>query len=198
MRPLLLLCLALLAPLAALAQPIPFPPGGGLPAIALPRAAEPPPAPVTASPNPVPAGTPAIAPAAQGAATTAAPAAPTAEATPAPAQRRRRTARRAPSRSQDPRDRAYMDGGTPSGSGFGGFDATVTAPPRPELAPRPNLDMEGPRAALPSNNPTLEPTLINPRLPGRSQVQDSGVTQRENRLLQSPAPGARLSVPMSW
>ena len=144
----------------------------------------------------MPAGTPAIAPAQGTTAGTTAAAPAAGEAAPAPVQRRRRTARRAPSRSQDPRDRAYMDGGVPSG--FGGFDATVAAPPRPELAPRPNFDLEGPRAAPRSANPVIEPTLINPRLPGRSQVQDSGVTQRENRLLQSPAPGARLSVPMSW
>jgi hypothetical protein len=70
--------------------------------------------------------------------------------------------------------------------------------PRAELAPRPNLDLEGPRMAAPSSGPQLVPTLIHPRLPGRSDVQDGGVTQRENRLLQAPAPGARINVPMTW
>jgi hypothetical protein len=69
---------------------------------------------------------------------------------------------------------------------------------RVELAPRPNLDLEGPRGPAPSSDPTLAPTMINPRLPGRGAAADGAVNQRENRLLQAPAPGARLSVPMSW
>ena len=163
-----------------------------VPAIAPPRTAAPPAGP--ALPAPVPAGTPAIAPfpAAPGAGAAA-----TGAEEAAPPRRPRRVVRRAPRRPQDPNDRAYMDGGMVPQTGFSGFE-TRTAPPRAELAPRPNLDLEGPRAAPRSNAPSIEPTLINPRLPGRSTVQDSGVTQRENRLLQSPAPGARLSVPMSW
>ena len=189
----LLLCLAMLPAAAAM--------GGtawaqGVPAIAPPRAAAPPPGPVVASPNPVPAGTPAIAPVAT--APTATPATAAAPEEAAPPRRPRPVARRAPSRPRDPRDRAYMDGGLIPQSGFSGFETRTAAPPRAELAPRPNLDLEGPRAAPGANAPTLMPTLIHPRLPGRSAVQDGGVTQRENRLLQSPAPGARLSVPMSW
>lgn len=104
-------------------------------------------------------------------------------------------------RPRDPRDRAFLDGGLPSRStqGFTGFDAPASAgPPRAELAPRPNLSLEGPRAAARAEVPTLQPMLINPRLPGRTSAQDGAVTQRDYRMFQSPAPGARLSVPMAW
>jgi hypothetical protein len=164
-----LLLLALALPVDAMAQSTPE-----IPAIAQPRAATEAPA-ATAAIDPARVGTPAVAP----------PRAP------------RRSANRA--RPRDPRDRAYMDGGIPGSSSFSGFGGpSASTVQRAELAPRPNLDLEGPRRAAPSSAPSIQPTLIHPRLPGRSEVQDGGVTQRENRLLQSPAPGARLRVPMSW
>ncbi|WP_207537476.1 hypothetical protein [Sabulicella rubraurantiaca] len=141
---------------------------------------------------------PAIAPPAPEAAQPAAPQAAQ------PAQRRRSPPRR--SRPRDPRDRAYMDGGMPGTGGVppaGGFAGSAAAPPpvaaRPELAPRPNLDLEGPtgrRSALAESG--LEPTLINPRLPGRGVAQDGAYATRENRLFQNPAPGLRLTTPMAW
>jgi hypothetical protein len=98
-------------------------------------------------------------------------------------------------RHNDPRDRAFMGGGMVGTPDFGNAPPTQR---RVELAPRPNLDIEGPRGPAPSLDPTLAPTMINPRLPGRGVAADGNVNQRENRLLQTPAPGARLSVPMSW
>ncbi len=97
-------------------------------------------------------------------------------------------------RPSDARDRAFMDGGMVGTPDFGNSQQQR----RVELAPRPNLDLEGPRGPAPSTDPTLTPTMINPRLPNRGAATDGAVNQRENRLLQTPAPGARLSVPMSW
>jgi len=126
-----------------------------------------------------------------------APAAPLAA--PSPGPRREPPPRPRP---RDPRDRAWMDGGIPGSGGFSGFGATVTAPqPRAELAPRPNLDMEAPRSTARPPQPgeaAIAPTLIHPRLPGRSDVQDGGVTQRENRFLREPAPGLRVTTPLAW
>ena len=45
---------------------------------------------------------------------------------------------------------------------------------------------------------TLSPTMIHPRMPGRGVATDGAAPQREQRFLQSPAAGARLSVPMTW
>ncbi|MCW8087044.1 hypothetical protein [Sabulicella glaciei] len=121
-----------------------------------------------------------------------------------PTAPRRTPPRRA--RPRNPRDRAWMDGGvpgtggTPGANGFGGF-AGVPQPvaPRPELAPRPNLDLEGPRVGRSSLAESgLEPALINPRLPGRGVAQDGAYATRENRLFQNPAPGLRLTTPMAW
>ncbi|MCX8133964.1 MAG: hypothetical protein N3D18_08380 [Roseococcus sp.] len=97
-------------------------------------------------------------------------------------------------RPADPRDRAFMDGGMIGTPDFG------NAPPqrRVELAPRPNLDIEAPRGTAPGMDPSFSPTLINPRLPSRGVAADGAINQREQRLLQTPAPGARLSVPMNW
>ena len=84
--------------------------------------------------------------------------------------------------------------------GFSGSTLNVNPPggPRTDLAPRPNLDMElraGPRVPEVA---TFGPTMIHPRLPGRGVAADGAASQREQRLLQSPAPGARLSVPLTW
>jgi hypothetical protein len=97
-------------------------------------------------------------------------------------------------RPADPRDRAFLGGGMIGTPDFG----NAPAQRRVELAPRPNLDMEGPRGPAPSMDPTLSPTMINPRLPSRGAAADGAINQREQRLLQAPAPGARLSVPMTW
>lgn len=98
-------------------------------------------------------------------------------------------------RPNDSRDRAFMGGGMVGTPDFGNG---AQGQRRVELAPRPNLDLEGPRGPAPTTDPTLSPTMINPRLPGRGVAADGNVNQRENRLLQTPAPGARLSVPMTW
>jgi hypothetical protein len=113
--------------------------------------------------------------------------------------------RQAPARPRprptDPRDRAFMDGGMPSNPGFSGFGQRQPAPatPQAELAPRPNMDME---YREPQTDPppvaTVSPTLINPALPGRGAAADGAVHQRERRLLNNPAAGARFSVPMTW
>ncbi len=55
-----------------------------------------------------------------------------------------------------------------------------------------------PASAQAQDVPAIAPTLINPRLPGRNATQDTGATQRENRFLQTPAPGLRLTTPMAW
>ena len=120
-----------------------------------------------------------------------------AQAAPAPPRRAQQPAQRP--RPSDPRDRAWMDGGMPGG-GFSGFGATVTAP-RPELAPRPNRDIEAPRPTTRPPQPgeaAIAPTIIHPRLPGNSPVQDGGATMRENRFLREPAPGQRMTAPLAW
>jgi len=121
--------------------------------------------------------------------------APAPQAAPSPGPRREATPRPRP---RDARDRAWMDGGVPGG--FAGFNTPQPTTPRPELAPRPNLDIEGPRTAQAPRlgETTIAPTLIHPRVPGRSAVQDGGASQTENRFLRDPAPGLRLSTPMAW
>jgi len=102
-------------------------------------------------------------------------------------------------RSRDPRDRAFMDGGMPTTPGFSGFGGLAGAAPLPSgaLAPRPNLDLEL-RTTPQPQSATISPTMIHPRLPGRGAATDGAVSQQEQRLLQGPAPGARLSVPLTW
>ena len=92
-----------------------------------------------------------------------------------------------------------MDGGmaiTPGFSGgiLGGASASV---PQAQLAPRPNLDLEA-RPQLPSQAPSLTPTVIHPRVPGRGAASDTPPTHPDQRLVNAPVPGARLSVPLSW
>lgn len=91
-----------------------------------------------------------------------------------------------------------MDGGIPLTPGFSS-GALGQAPPAPQalLAPRPNFDLEA-RTVAPAQVPTLAPTMIHPRVPGRSVGNDAPATHPDQRLLQAPAPGARLSVPMTW
>jgi len=102
-------------------------------------------------------------------------------------------------RPRDARDRAHMDGGIAITPGFaGGVVGSLTAPsPRAELAPRPNRDIEL-RPAQPSLLPTFTPTMIHPVLPGRGAAAEGVASQTERRFLQTPAPGARLNVPMIW
>ncbi|MBX9751269.1 MAG: hypothetical protein K5Q68_16900 [Roseococcus sp.] len=102
-------------------------------------------------------------------------------------------------RSRDPRDRAYMDGGMVITPGFsGGILGTAPQPtPQAQLAPRPNLDLEA-RPVAPSQAPSLSPTMIHPRVPGRGAAADTVPTHPDQRLLTAPAPGARLSVPLTW
>lgn len=102
-------------------------------------------------------------------------------------------------RPRDPRDRAYMDGGMVITPGFsGGVLGGIPAPaPQAQLAPRPNLDLEA-RPVAPSQAPSLAPTMIHPRVPGRGAAADTVPTHPDQRLLTAPAPGARLSVPLTW
>lgn len=117
---------------------------------------------------------------------------------PAPAQPRNEGASNPPRRAEpaprprDPRDRAFMEGGMavpPGGLG-------AAPPPAASPAPRPNLHIEPPRRTAEEPAATLTPTLINPGLPGRGVTAEGAVTQRESRLLETPAAGARLSVPL--
>ena len=102
-------------------------------------------------------------------------------------------------RPRDARDRAHMDGGMAITPGFsGGVVGTLTPPaPRAELAPRPNRDIEL-RPGQPSLSATITPTMIHPALPGRGAAAEGAASQTERRFLQTPAPGARLNVPMIW
>lgn len=102
-------------------------------------------------------------------------------------------------RPRDARDRAYMDGGIAITPGFSGSLLGQGMPPAPQaqLAPRPNLDIEA-RPVAPSQSPTLTPTMIHPRVPSRSAATDPAPTHPDQRLLQTPAPGARLNVPLTW
>ncbi|MEI6158601.1 MAG: hypothetical protein WCP77_02110 [Roseococcus sp.] len=92
-----------------------------------------------------------------------------------------------------------MDGGIALTPGFSGsaLGNAVPLAPQTQLAPRPNLDLEA-RPSAPSQAPSLSPTVIHPRVPGRGGATDSVPTHPDQRLLTTPAPGARLSVPMTW
>ncbi len=119
----------------------------------------------------------------------------------APAQASSAARAEAPARPRprDARDRAYMDGGIAITPGFSSSTLGQGMPstPQAQLAPRPNLDIEA-RPVIPSQAPSLSPTVIHPRVPGRSAATDTVPTHPDQRLLQTPAPGARLSVPLTW
>jgi hypothetical protein len=102
-------------------------------------------------------------------------------------------------RPRDPRDRAFMDGGMVITPGFSGgiLGGSPVPAPQAQLAPRPNLDLEA-RPVAPSQAPSLAPTMIHPRVPGRGAATDTVPTHPDQRLLTAPAPGARLSVPLTW
>jgi hypothetical protein len=79
-------------------------------------------------------------------------------------------------------------------------DKTVTAPePRGQPAPTPNRDIEAPRSATEPQRARLSPTIIDPA-PAQPHLRGSGFAMQaqEDRLLQKPVPGARLSVPFSY
>lgn len=106
---------------------------------------------------------------------------------------------------QNDADRAFMGGGLVlESSPFGQQAARAPAPnPRGELAPRPNLNMDGPRETQPGfmdpNQTRITPSLISPRIPGRGMAQDGSMGNRiEDRFIRTPAAGAHLRMPMSW
>jgi hypothetical protein len=73
----------------------------------------------------------------------------------------------------------------------------AAAPPRPDLAPVPNRNLEPPRAAAPSESPSLSPSIIHRPLPSTDSARDGSRSYDEERLF-FPAPGARLTVPFSY
>jgi len=76
-------------------------------------------------------------------------------------------------------------------------EKTVTAPePAGQPAPIPNRDIEAPRNANDTPRARLSPTVIDPP-PTQPHLGGSGFAMQaqEDRLLQKPMPGARLSVP---
>jgi len=76
-------------------------------------------------------------------------------------------------------------------------EKTVTAPEPPgRPAPIPNRDIEAPRAQNDAQRARLSPTMIDPA-PAQPHLGGSGfaLQAQEDRLLQKPVPGARLSVP---
>lgn len=76
-------------------------------------------------------------------------------------------------------------------------EAQAAVPPRPDLAPVPNRNLEGPRAAAPSQSPSFGPSIIHRPLPSTSSARDGSRSYDEERLF-FPAPGARLTVPFSY
>jgi hypothetical protein len=76
-------------------------------------------------------------------------------------------------------------------------EKTVTAPePAGQPAPIPNRDIEAPRNGNDTPRARLNPTVIDPA-PTQPHLGGSGFAMQaqEDRLLQKPMPGARLSVP---
>ena len=76
-------------------------------------------------------------------------------------------------------------------------EKTVTAPePAGQPAPIPNRDIEAPRNGNDTPRARLSPTVIDPA-PAQPHLGGSGFAMQaqEDRLLQKPMPGARLSVP---
>jgi hypothetical protein len=76
-------------------------------------------------------------------------------------------------------------------------EKTISAPePRGRPAPVPNRDIEAPRGSEEPQRARLSPTMIDPA-PAQPHLGGSGfaLQAQEDRLLQKPVPGARLSVP---
>jgi hypothetical protein len=98
--------------------------------------------------------------------------------------------------STDPRDRAFRAGGFATTPSFGA--APAPAPRVVELAPRPNLSIEAPRAPLAEQAAGISPTIINPSIPAMGMAAEGMVNRRERRFLDTPAAGARFSAPVTW
>ena len=76
-------------------------------------------------------------------------------------------------------------------------EKTVTAPePAGQPAPMPNRDIEAPRNGNDTPRARLSPAVIDPA-PAQPHLGGSGFAMQaqEDKLLQKPMPGARLSVP---
>lgn len=100
-------------------------------------------------------------------------------------------------RANDPMGRALRASrlaGTPN---FG-MPVPSLRPRQVELAPRPNRAIEGPRTPGTREEAAILPTIINPAIPGAGMATEGMVTRRERRFLETPAAGARFSVPMTW
>lgn len=65
-----------------------------------------------------------------------------------------------------------------------------------EAAPVPNRSLDRPVIA-PIDGPTLEPSIIQRKLPGRGQAAEGAPSRTEERLF-DPAPGARLTLPFTY
>jgi len=83
-----------------------------------------------------------------------------------------------------------------------GGGMVVTQPelvPRGDLAPRPNLGMEAPRAPVgPEPEFRVSPGMINPRIPGGGSAARGTAPSRMEERLFEPAPGAHIRLPMTW
>ena len=76
-------------------------------------------------------------------------------------------------------------------------EKTVTAPePAGQPAPMPNRNIEAPRNGNDTPRARLSPTVIDPA-PAQPHLGGSGFAMQaqEDKLLQKPMPGERLSVP---
>jgi hypothetical protein len=76
-------------------------------------------------------------------------------------------------------------------------EKTVTAQePAGQPAPMPNRDIEAPRNGNDTPRARLSPAVIDPA-PAQPHLGGSGFAMQaqEDKLLQKPMPGARLSVP---
>jgi hypothetical protein len=75
----------------------------------------------------------------------------------------------------------------------------LPAGPRAEAAPLPNRDLEAPPERFTQRERTrVEPTIISPRALQRGQTFGAEhLPDRNDRLFQEPAPGARLRIPLN-
>jgi hypothetical protein len=70
-------------------------------------------------------------------------------------------------------------------------------PPALDLAPVPDRNLEGPPRIAGQEGPSLQPSIIQRRLPNHGAAGDGSPSRTEERLF-TPAPGARLTVPFSY
>jgi len=94
-------------------------------------------------------------------------------------------------------DRALRAGGF-SGTPSFGLAAPNARRRQAELAPLPNRAIEGPRPPFAREEAAILPTIINPAIPGAGMAAEGMVNRHERRFLETPAAGARFSVPMIW